>query len=60
MAKEKPWVCEDKSIEKQVNTVLDKISYMTVMECERLKLIVRYNMLAIYTNRQHQTWRERK
>jgi len=53
MAKEKPWVCEDKSIEKQVNTVLDKISYMTVMECERLKLIVRYNMLAIYTNRQH-------
>lgn len=51
MIKDQEWVCEDEQIEKQVNTLLDKIACMNVADCERLKLIVRHNMLAIYTNR---------
>jgi len=50
MLSEEPWICEDDALEKKVDAALEAVKFLSFEQRERVKLIVRHNMLGIYTN----------
>lgn len=45
-----PWRCSDASVNEQVNAALAELSFLSKPQRERLKLIVRFNMLSVESN----------